>query len=983
MPSMIRTIYIDDEPLLLELAKDFIEDGVEFTMDTTTSVDEAINRVMDGDYDAVICDYQMPAMNGVEFLKALRSKGDVTPFVLFTGRGREEVAIEALNSGVDFYLKKGGEPSSQFAELKNLLIQMSRRRQAEDAMTHNARRFRAMIENSMDIITVMDRNSTLRYVSPSISKILGYSVDEVIGTNLQTYSHPDLVENLSKVIQTIRQGRTERYEISLRHKNGTYRLVEASIAVMPTELGPNQIVLNGRDITERRRKEDELHHSEEMVRYIVGNAPNAMAIQDIDLRYLMVSDQFLADFDLYDRDILGRTPVEVFRRVPEEWEAVCDKALMGKSIKGEMDFPLENRSEHIHYDVRPWHDVTGEVGGLVTYIESGSDTNHANEELDISEQKYRLLAENVKDVIWTMDTSGHFTYVSPSVRELRGYTPEEVMEQGLDRALTPESSKRVYQYMAEGLEVLKRTGRFPEGTREVEQPRKDGGTVWTEVTVSGLYDHRGKFVSVLGISRDISERRDDKAALRASEKRFRALFENSLLGTFIVDLEGNFLESNQRFCDMLGYGMDEILRVNMSEVTEPPVEVKRTAAVRRLLEQNLENTETNSDFRRKDGTVWYGMLFLAVLKDHNGVKRHLLGMVYDVTSKKEAVTKSERRFRTLFQNTQLAITIADLDGKIMDTNEQFSKMMGYSSQELRKMSIYDLQTPRITAEESDLVKALIKHDVDNANIDRHWVRKDGSTWWGHVVASLLYDDRGNPKHVLAVILDITERKNSEMKIAIANRKLTLLGDLTRHDVKNRLSAMSGFLQLAEIKANDPQLRAYLSKAAQISVDIAGQMDFIKEYQKLGSQEPTWIQLSKECFAVHSGLDLGDIELDCELCGVEIFADPMVPKGFRNIVENSSKHGEHVTKIKISYHENEGGLVIVFEDDGVGIADSDKRTIFEWGYKNRMGHGLHFVSELLAITGMTIKETGEYGHGARFEVFVPNGSYRIIVPSEPH
>jgi len=92
---------------LLELAKDFIEDGVEFTMDTTTSVDEAIRRVMDGDYDAVICDYQMPAMNGVEFLKALRSRGDVTPFVLFTGRGREEVAIEALNSGRRFLPEEG------------------------------------------------------------------------------------------------------------------------------------------------------------------------------------------------------------------------------------------------------------------------------------------------------------------------------------------------------------------------------------------------------------------------------------------------------------------------------------------------------------------------------------------------------------------------------------------------------------------------------------------------------------------------------------------------------------------------------------------------------------------------------------------------------------------------------------------------------------------------------------------------------------
>ena len=976
---MIRTIYIDDEPLLLELAKDFIEDGVEFTMDTTTSVDEAIHRVMDGDYDAVICDYQMPAMNGVEFLKALRSKGDVTPFVLFTGRGREEVAIEALNSGVDFYLKKGGEPSSQFAELKNLLIQMSRRRQAEDAMTHNARRFRAMIENSMDIISVMDRNSTLRYVSPSISKILGYTVDEVIGTNLQTYSHPDLVENLAKVIQTIRAGRTERYEISLRHKCGAYRLIEASIAVMPTELGPNQIVVNGRDITERRKKEDELRHSEEMVRYIVGHAPNAMAIQDVELRYLMVSDQFLSDFDLYDQDVIGRTPHEVFTRIPEEWEAICDRALMGKTLKGEIDFPLENRTACIVYDVRPWHDVTGEVGGLVTYIESKSDYEFSNEELVRSEQRYRMLAGNVHDVIWTMDTTGRFTYISPSVMALRGYTPEEVLDQTLDQALMPESAQRVYEYIAEGLEALKRTGRFPEGTREVEQPTKDGGTVWTEVTVSGLYDTHGKFESIIGVSRNISERRNAEAALKTSERRFRALFENSPMGMFIIDLEGNFLEANQAFCDMLGYDMDGLMHANMSEVTEPSVEVKRTAAVKRLMMQNLENTDTESYFRRKDGIVWYGAMSLAVLKDQDGVKRHLLGMVHDITAKKEVeeiVAESERRFRTLFQNTQLAITITELDGQIVDTNEQFAKMMGYSSNDLKGKNIHELIAPQISPEGSEPVRELLKHDVENANIDLHWVRKDGSTWWGHVVTSLLTDDSGNPKQIMAVVLDITERKQAEMKMSVANRKLGLLGDLTRHDVKNRLSAMSGLLQLAEIKATDPVLKSYLSKASQLSVDIAGQMDFTKEYQIIGSQEARWISLAQECQVISSGLEQGDIQLDCSICGVEIFADPMVPKGFRNIVENSAKHGEHVTKISISYQDTPSGLILVFEDDGVGVADSDKKMIFEWGYKNRMGHGLHHVSEMLAITGMSIRETGEFGKGARFEIFVPSGSYRI-------
>jgi signal transduction histidine kinase len=109
---------------------------------------------------------------------------------------------------------------------------------------------------------------------------------------------------------------------------------------------------------------------------------------------------------------------------------------------------------------------------------------------------------------------------------------------------------------------------------------------------------------------------------------------------------------------------------------------------------------------------------------------------------------------------------------------------------------------------------------------------------------------------------------------------------------------------------------------------------------------------------------------------------MVPKGFRNIIENAAKHGEHVTRISVSYKVVDWGMELIFEDNGVGIPDSEKQLIFEWGYKNRMGHGLHFVSELLAITGMSIRETGVYGKGARFEVFVPSGSYRISGAEEP-
>ena len=147
--------------------------------------------------------------------------------------------------------------------------------------------------------------------------------------------------------------------------------------------------------------------------------------------------------------------------------------------------------------------------------------------------------------------------------------------------------------------------------------------------------------------------------------------------------------------------------------------------------------------------MWYGTYHSPCTRTRQ-VSSGIAGHVHDVTEKRkveDAVAESERRFRTLFQNTQLSITIADLDGQIVDVNEQFSRLMGFTLQELKGKNIYDLQTPHIRPEESVLVKSLLKHGSENACVDRQWVRKDGSTWWGHVVASLLYDDNGNPKTV--------------------------------------------------------------------------------------------------------------------------------------------------------------------------------------------------------------------------------------------
>ena len=156
----MELLYVDDEPSLLELGKEFLELEPDVSVTTQTNPVDALTILNDKHFDIIISDYMMPEMDGLEFFKRLRISGIVTPFILFTGKGREEVVIEAMRHGVDFYIKKGGDAKSQFAELINAIRQWYGPERSREALEHNARRFRTMIENQSEIIASLTSKET-------------------------------------------------------------------------------------------------------------------------------------------------------------------------------------------------------------------------------------------------------------------------------------------------------------------------------------------------------------------------------------------------------------------------------------------------------------------------------------------------------------------------------------------------------------------------------------------------------------------------------------------------------------------------------------------------------------------------------------------------------------------------------------------------------------------------------------------------------
>jgi signal transduction histidine kinase len=147
------------------------------------------------------------------------------------------------------------------------------------------------------------------------------------------------------------------------------------------------------------------------------------------------------------------------------------------------------------------------------------------------------------------------------------------------------------------------------------------------------------------------------------------------------------------------------------------------------------------------------------------------------------------------------------------------------------------------------------------------------------------------------------------------------------------------------------------------------------YEEIGVHAPEWQDVSVKLKEIASDPRYGTISFDIRLDSLEIYADPMLGKIYENLIDNSVRHGEHVKNIGFSYEKLGNGIVVVYQDDGVGIPEPEKERIFEKGVGKNTGFGLFLTREILAITGLSIKENGISGRGARFEIIVPEGRFR--------
>lgn len=310
---MIRILLVDDEPLLLNLACAFLEEDKDFIVTPVASAEEALALLDVSPYDVVVSDYQMPSMNGIEFLRAVRVGHPDLPFILFTGRGREGVVIEALNCGADFYIQKGGAAVAQFTELVSKIRHAVGRRRAEAALRESDERFRSVVENASEGIMMTDDECRVVLWNRAAEEIFGYRPDEVLGRPFHHYLLPEKTRRhvqdslgefrMKGVIRRILSGR--RFTGPVVRKGGEVFVAECTLSPVRYRGVWHSIAII-RDVTGREQATAALQESERQYRHLFEHSKDAIIVRTNEGVILKVNSATCEMLGYPPEDLVGR-----------------------------------------------------------------------------------------------------------------------------------------------------------------------------------------------------------------------------------------------------------------------------------------------------------------------------------------------------------------------------------------------------------------------------------------------------------------------------------------------------------------------------------------------------------------------------------------------------------------------------------------------------------------------------------------------------
>ena len=545
------------------------------------------------------------------------------------------------------------------------------------------------------------------YMNPQFENIYGWSREEItdIGTFFEkVYPDPEYRTSIiSRVMADIESGDASRMHwdnIEITRKDGEKRVIAAANIPIPEQ---DIMVSTVRDVTEIGNARKELRHTLDLMRYVIEHDQAGIAVHDKDLNYIYVSQRYLDEYNISEKDIIGRHHYDVFPDLPQKWRDIHQRVLAGEVCRGDMDeyVRADGNREWTRWESRPWYQADGTVGGLIVYTEVITDRVRqeiANKE---SEEKYRQLAENTESISWEYDIiKDRWTYMAPQVKRILGYRPDEFTDfQFWVDQIHKEDREWASKY------CLTATASGRNHSLEYRFLKKNGGVVWLRDIVS-VEKEKNKPVKLRGIMIDITERKqaEDQALHAASE--WLATFDSITDMVALVDAKHRITRVNQAFARTLGRKPGELLGKHCYQVlhglTGPHPECPHA---RTLVTKQVESSEYYDD---KLG-LWVEATASPIL-DKTGKMTGSVHIIKDISSRKQA-EDNERLLREKAEMSSRLAAVGEMAAGIAhEINNPLTGVIGFSELLTARQDVPDdiKSDLRIINDGSQRVKEIVR-----------------------------------------------------------------------------------------------------------------------------------------------------------------------------------------------------------------------------------------------------------------------------------
>jgi PAS domain S-box-containing protein len=854
-------------------------------------------------------------------------------------------------------------------------------KRAGEIIEKKERYYRALIENAYDVVYVMDGEGKRFYESPSTERVLGYRPGERAGESAFSNIHPEDQDAAKKTFQLAltRPGVPLQVEVRTRHKDGRW----ISMDVVATNLLDTEavggVVVNCRDITEQKKIKEVLMQQERYYRALIENSYDVVTVLDGNGMFLYESPSTERTLGFLPMERAAQSAFETIH--PDDLggaQKAFQKALENPGVPVHLEIRVRHKNGHwVHAEIEATNLLqVPAVRGIVLNSRNITERKKAEEALQQKERYFRTLIEKSYEAVGILEGNGLVRYMSPSMVNIFGYTPEERAGKSAFELIHPDDMNRAQ-------EVFKKFVQKP-GHTQTEQFRlqhKDGHYVTVDVRGSNLLEDPAVAGIVINY-RDITEREKTEQALRVSEERFRWFTDVTEEGIMVHE-KGIIVDLNPTLARMMGYEVSEMIGRHVSFILDSASAEK----VKGYLEKGYPEGSFELRVVRKDGTslplMIHGRDF-----EYKGRKVRV-SSGWDITDRikaEEDLKKSEASFRSLIEKSPDAMIVHTLE-KTIYVNEAMLRLLAYDrAEELIGLSPLVIVHPDDQTSVVARIKQLKPSEGYNPPAERRFIRKNGSLISVEVISfSILFE--GQPVSV-AVARDLTERQKAEQAL-LKYERLGAIGEMAAgmaHEIRNPLSGIDLSAQYLKKKHGDHpealiQIQNILEQTERLKQLVNDTLDYSKDKATEDKRVLDVMELLRTSLRLAQvqygpGNARFQVQWEVEPGRFFLLANPYrLQQVLVNLILNAFQAMGSEGKLILGCVKKDQTLTLKIEDNGPGISEENLARLFEPFFTTKnSGSGL----------GLSVSQRIVEAHGGKIKVerLKPRGTAFILeIPAE--